>query len=177
MAETRDSGAEARIVLVAAVARNGVIGRDNRLLWRLKSDMRHFRALTMGKPILMGRKTFESIGRPLPGRHTIVITRDRAWSQEGVAVAPDPEAGLERARALARQHGQPDVIIGGGSEIYRHFLPMADRLEITEVDLAPEGDALFPAIDPQVWREVSRQSFTKNADDEADFRFVSYLRR
>ncbi|MCZ8183049.1 MAG: dihydrofolate reductase [Beijerinckiaceae bacterium] len=177
MAENPAAGPGARIVVVAAVARNGVIGRDNRLLWRLKSDMRHFRALTMGKPILMGRKTFDSIGRPLPGRHTVVITRNRGWAHPDVTVAPDPESGLALARDLAELHGQNDVIIGGGSEIYRHFLPVADRLEITEVDLSPEGDAVFPAIDPLVWREASRQSFTKNADDEADFRFVTYLRR
>ncbi|MCZ8184797.1 MAG: dihydrofolate reductase [Beijerinckiaceae bacterium] len=177
MADSPAAGPEARIVLVAAVARNGVIGRDNRLLWRLKSDMRHFRALTMGKPILMGRKTFDSIGKPLPGRHTIVITRDRGWTHPGVAVAHDPESGLALARALAVQHRQDEVMIGGGSEIYRHFLPVADRLEITEVDLSPEGDAVFPVVDPLVWREASRQSFTKNADDEADFRFLTYLRR
>ncbi|WP_284177993.1 dihydrofolate reductase [Rhabdaerophilum sp. SD176] len=177
MAEHPAPGSGARIVIVAAVARNGVIGRDNRLLWRLKSDMRHFRALTMGKPILMGRKTFDSIGKPLPGRHTVVITRNRGWAYPGVVVAPDPESGLVLARALAEQHEQDEVIIGGGSEIYRHFLPRADRLEITEVDLLPDGDAVFPAIDALVWREASRQSFTKNADDEADFRFVTYLRR
>ncbi|MFY8114344.1 MAG: dihydrofolate reductase [Rhabdaerophilum sp.] len=177
MADSSVSGPGGRIVIVAAVARNGVIGRENRLLWRLKTDMRHFRALTMGRPILMGRKTFDSIGKPLPGRHSVVITRDPGWSHEGVAVAHDPEAGLALARALAARHGQDEVIIGGGSEIYRHFMPLADRLEITEVELAPEGDARFPRIDPQIWRETSRQSFTKNADDEAEFRFVSYLRR
>lgn len=177
MVEKPEAGPGAQIILVAAVARNGVIGRDNRLLWRLKSDMRHFRALTMGRPILMGRKTFDSIGKPLPGRHSVVITRDPSWTHEGVATASHPEAGLALARALAAQHGQDEVIIGGGSEIYSHFLPLADRLEITEVDLSPEGDAVFPTVDPLVWREESRQSFTKNADDEADFRFVTYLRR
>jgi dihydrofolate reductase len=163
--------------MVAAVARNGVIGRDNRLLWRLKSDMKHFRALTMGKPIVMGRKTFESIGKPLPGRHSVVVTRDAGWAHDGVAVAPDPEVAIAMAKALAAQHQQDEIMICGGGEIYRALLPAAEGLELTEVDLEPEGDAHFPTVDPALWREVSRQSFTRNADDEADFCFVRYVRR
>lgn len=165
------------IVLVAAVARNGVIGRDNRLLWRLKSDMKHFRALTMGRPMIMGRKTFDSIGKPLPGRPIIVITRDPDWRHEGVTVVSSPEAARAAAEALAQAHNQSEVIVAGGGEIYRAFLPEATRLEITWVDLTPEGDALFPQIDPSLWREDSRRSFTKNADDEADFHLVTYVRR
>lgn len=165
------------LVIVAAVAQNGVIGRDNRLLWRLKSDMKHFRGLTMGKPLVMGRKTFDSIGKPLPGRHTVVITRDRDWRHDGVTVAHDIPAAIEAAESLALQHGQSEICIGGGGVIYRALLPRASRLEITEVDLAPEGDARFPEIEPLVWREAARHSFTKNGDDEADFRFLTYVRR
>ncbi|MCA1998472.1 MAG: dihydrofolate reductase [Hyphomicrobiales bacterium] len=169
--------AEPAIVLVAAVARNGVIGRDNRLLWRLKSDMRHFRALTMGRPVIMGRRTYESIGAPLPGRRIIVVTRDPAWHAEGVAAAPAPEAALALARIVAAETGGAEIIVAGGAEIYAAFLGMADRLEITEVDLAPEGDAVFPAIDTTLWREESRVSGVKTADDEAAFAFVRYARR
>jgi len=167
----------AALVIVAAVARNGVIGRDNRLLWRLKTDMKHFRTLTMGKPIVMGRKTFDSIGKPLPGRHTVVVTRDTGWHHEGVAVAHDLENALAMAEALAAAHGQDEIIIGGGGELYHALIDRADRLEITEVDLEPEGDATFPRIDTRSWRESSRQIFTKSSDDEADFRFLTYLRR
>ncbi|MCA0399547.1 MAG: dihydrofolate reductase [Proteobacteria bacterium] len=166
-----------KTVLVAAVAKNGVIGADNRLLWRLKSDMKHFRALTMGRPMIMGRKTFESIGKPLPGRHTIILTRDTGFTAEGAEIALTMEQAKARAIAFAQAAGQDEIIIAGGGEIYAAFLPMADRLEITEIDLEPEGDARFPAIDRAVWRETERRAFTKSADDEAAFAFVTYLRR
>lgn len=165
------------ITLIAAVARNRVIGADNRLLWRLKSDMKHFRALTMGKALVMGRKTFDSIGKPLPGRHTIVLTRDPAFAAEGVQVARSVEEAVAAGRMIAQETGTDAVMIAGGGEIYAAFMPLADRLEITEVDLEPEGDAWFPAISPTQWREVARQAFTKNADDEAAFAFISYVRR
>jgi dihydrofolate reductase len=165
------------IVLVAAVARNGVIGADNRLLWRLKSDMKHFRALTMGKALIMGRKTFDSIGKPLPGRHTIVLTRDPAFAVEGVARAGSVEEALDLARRIAASTGTTEAMVAGGGEIYALFLPLAARLEIAEVALQPEGDAHFPPLDPAQFVEARRQSFTKNADDEADFAFVTYRRR
>jgi dihydrofolate reductase len=178
---TRAAGASGKggpeIVIIAARARNGVIGADNRLIWRLKSDMKHFRALTMGMPVIMGRKTFDSIGKALPGRHVIVITRDAAWRAEGVAVEASPEAALARACAIAAETGAPRIMIAGGAEVYALFLPLADRLELTEVDLEPEGDARFPAVDPARWREESRQRYPKNTDDEAAFAFVSYTRR
>lgn len=166
-----------KIVMVAAVAKNGVIGADNRLLWRLKSDMKHFRALTMGKPLVMGRKTFQSIGKPLPGRQTIVLTRDRACRIADVRVVHSLDEAIEVGGDLAREAGGDEIMIAGGGEIYTAFLPTADRLEITEVALEPEGDALFPTIDGRIWRETARRAFTKSADDEAAFSFVSYVRR
>jgi dihydrofolate reductase len=169
--------ASPRIVMVAAVARNGVIGADNRLIWRLKTDMKRFRELTMGRALIMGRKTFKSIGKPLPGRHTVVITRDPAFAVEGVEVVASLEAALAAGRRIAAATGTAEIIIAGGGEIYAAFMPLADRLEITEVDLYPEGDTLFPAISPTMWREDSRRAFTKTADDEAAFAFISYSRR
>lgn len=169
--------AKPAVILVAAVAKNGIIGADNRLIWRLKSDMKHFRALTMGKALVMGRKTFESIGKPLPGRHTIVLTRDLAFAVEGVRVARSVEDAIAIGQEVARESGTDAIMIAGGGEIYAAFMPLADRLEITEVDLEPAGDASFPEISPTRWREETRHGFPKSADDEAAFAFISYVRR
>ncbi len=169
--------AKPAVILVAAVAKNGIIGADNRLIWRLKSDMKHFRALTMGKALVMGRKTFESIGKPLPGRHTIVLTRDPAFAVEGVRVARSVEDAIAIGQEVARESGTDAVMVAGGGEIYAAFMPLADRLEITEVDLEPAGDASFPEISPTRWREETRHDFPKSADDEAAFAFISYVRR
>ena len=158
------------VSLIAAVARNGVIGDGDKLLWRLSSDLKRFKALTLGKPLIMGRKTFDSIGKPLPGRQTIVVTRDLGWSHPGAAVAHDLEAALALASAA------PEVMIGGGGEIYAQTIRGADRLFITEVDLAPEGDARFPAIDPALWREVRREAGERGPKDEAGFDFADYER-
>ena len=161
--------------LIAAVARNGVIGRDNKLLWRLSTDMKRFRALTMGKPLIMGRKTYESVGKPLPGRQTIIVTRDRSYAVDGAHVAADVEAALALAARLAGPDGE--IISAGGGEIYAQTIGRADRLYITEVALEPEGDARFPGIDPAVWREVKRERPDRSERDEADFQFVEYERR
>lgn len=158
--------------LIAAVARNGVIGGGNKLLWRLPTDMKRFRALTMGKPLIMGRKTYESIGKPLPGRETIVVTRDRSYAAEGAHVAGDLDAALALAASLAGP--DDEVISAGGGEIYAQTIGRADRLFLTEVDLAPEGDAMFPRIDPAVWREAKRESGVRGERDEADFALVEY---
>ena len=164
------------LVIVAAVAQNGVIGGDNRLLWRLPSDLKRFKALTVGNPLVMGRKTFQSIGRALPGRETIVVTRDRAFRPEGAGVA----YGLEEALALGQERAQAmaaeAVIVAGGAQIYAETIGKADRLAITEVALAPEGDARFPPIDPCVWGEVKREAGVRGPGDEADFTFVDYAR-
>jgi dihydrofolate reductase len=137
------------VTLIAAVARNGVIGVDGDLPWRLPEDLRRFKALTLGGTLVMGRKTYESIGRPLPGRTTIVVTRQADWHADGVTVAHS----LEDALALV----EGDAWVAGGGEVYAAALPYADRLEITEVDLEPDGDAFFPEWDRSLWREVGHE--------------------
>jgi dihydrofolate reductase len=164
------------VALIAAVARNCVIGSGDALPWRLSSDLRRFKALTMGKPLVMGRKTFQSIGRPLAGRATIVVTRDEGFVPEGVEVAGGIEAAVRLAEARARELGADEIIIAGGGQIYSQTIAGAGRLYITEVDLAPEGDAHFPPIDPALWREVNREPGVRGARDEADFAFVDYAR-
>ena len=167
----------AHIVLIAAIARNGVIGRDNRLIWRLKSDLKRFRSLTMGHAMIVGRKTFQSIGKPLPGRHMIVISRDPDFAPEGVFVARSLDEARAEGLRFATAQWQSSVFVAGGGEIYTGFLDEAKRLEITEVDLEPDGDAHFPRINPAHWRVASQENFTKSVDDEASGRFLVYERR
>ncbi|MDH7799628.1 MULTISPECIES: dihydrofolate reductase [unclassified Beijerinckia] len=169
------------IVLVAAVASNRVIGGDNRLLWRLSTDLKRYKALTWGKPMVMGRKTFESIGKALPGRETIVITRNPAFTAPGVLTAPTLETALEIAHERAAAMGANEIIIAGGGEIYAQAMPLASRLEITEVDLAPEGDTYFPQVDAGAWRLVQRTAHGPGGlelgpNDQAPFTFVTYER-
>ena len=164
------------LVLVAAVAENGVIGRDNALPWRLKSDLRRFRARTWGKPIVMGRKTFQSVGKPLPGRTNIVVSRDRDFSAPGVVVAPDLRSALETARGDALRRGAEVIAVIGGAEIYVETLPLADRLDLTLVKARPEGNVRFPPIDAQTWREIERSEHKADAGDAADFAFITYER-
>ncbi len=164
------------IVLIAAVARNGAIGAHNALPWRLPSDLKRFKALTMGKPLIMGRRTFDSIGRPLPGRETIVVTRAAGYTRDGVAVAHDVESALRLGEERARAAGVAEVVVAGGGEIYAQTIDRAGRLYVTEVDLAPECDARFPSIDPTVWREVAREACVSGPHDEANFIFVTYDR-
>jgi len=165
------------VVLVAAVARNGVIGGGNKLLWRLSTDMKRFRALTMGKPLIMGRKNNEAIGRLLPGRETIIVTRNPDYKAPGAHVAPDVERALAVANRIAREMGANEIISAGGGEIYAQTIDVAERLFITEVDLAPEGDVFFPPIDSTIWRETKREKGQRGERDEADFVFVDYKRR
>jgi dihydrofolate reductase len=165
------------IVLVAAVADNGVIGAGNAIPWRLKSDMQRFKAITMNKPMVMGRKTFASLKRPLSGRTHIVVTRDAGFSYPGVLTATSFENALALARADALQRGADDIAVIGGAEIYAHFLGLADRLEITEVHATPNGDTHFPAIDRNAWDEVARVRHEAGPDDGAAFSYVTYRRR
>jgi dihydrofolate reductase len=166
-----------KIVLVAAVAENGVIGRAGVLPWRLKSDMQRFRQLTMGKPVMMGRKTYLSLSRkPLPGRTNIVVSRDADFSAPGVLVAPSVEAALTVARGDALRRGVDEIMVIGGGDIYARTMAIADRLEITRVHLCPEGDATFPPIDPQVWRQVTSREHAAGPNDEAAFSVVVYQR-
>jgi dihydrofolate reductase len=164
------------ILLVAAIAENGVIGRGNTLPWRLKSDMKHFRALTMGKPVIMGRKTYLSIGTPLSGRTTIVVTRDKAFAAPGIVVAPSLDAALTAARGDALRRNIDTIVVAGGAEIYAQAMPLATRLAITHVRKRVDGDAYFPAIDPDIWRESARQEHAPATEDEAAFAFVTYDR-
>jgi dihydrofolate reductase len=164
------------LVIVAAVADNGVIGCAGALPWRLKSDLRHFRVLTLGHPVVMGRKTFVSIGKPLPGRTTVVVTRDPAFGAPGVVAAPDLGTALAVARADALRRGADAVMLAGGGELYAAVMDLADRLEITRVHARPVGDAVFPAIDPALWREAARRAGTPGPEDEAAFTFCTYER-
>ena len=166
------------LALIAAVAKNGVIGRDNQLLWRLKSDLQYFRRQTIGRPVLMGRKTFESIGRPLPGRLTVVITRDASFQAEGVLMASSIGEGVKLAESSGSDTINAErVMVAGGGEIYAQTIDRAARLFITEVDIEVEGDAFFPMIDHAKWLEARRESHPKGPDDEAAFSFVEYVRR
>ena len=156
-----------RITLIAAVARNGVIGADGAMPWHLPEDFAFFKRTTMGHPLVMGRATFDAIGRPLPGRRSIVITRTRNWRHDGVEVAGSMPVALDLA---ASGRGGDEVFVIGGGQIYRLAMPLADRLLITEVDLEPEGDATFPRIDALEWVQVSRA-------ERDGFAFVEYRRR
>jgi dihydrofolate reductase len=164
------------ILLVAAVAENGVIGRGNALPWRLKSDMQHFRALTMGKPVVMGRKTYLSIGRPLKDRTTIVVSRDRGFTAPGIVVAPSLDAALATARGDALRRNADAIVVAGGADIYAQAMPLATQLAITHVHKRIDGDAYFPAIDPNEWNECARSEHEAVAEDEAAFAFVTYER-
>ena len=166
-----------KLAFVVAVARNGVIGRNGALPWGLSTDLKHFKAVTMGKPILMGRRTWDSIGRPLPGRETIVVTRDPNFSVEGVHVARSIDAALALAEAHAKRMGADTIMIVGGSDIFAALLERADMIHLTEVDLEPEGDVLFPPLDPAQWVEVACDAPPRGPNDEANIRFITYARR
>jgi dihydrofolate reductase len=165
------------IVLIAAVADNGVIGAGNAIPWRLKSDVQRLKAMTMNKPVVMGRKTFASLKRPLPGRTNIVITRDPQFQVAGAVVTTSFETARAIAHADALRRGADDIAVIGGSEIYAHFLEFADRLEITEVHATPDGDTRFPAIDRNTWEEVARLRHEAGPDDHMAFSYVTYRRR
>lgn len=164
------------IVLLAAVAKNGVIGRGNALPWRLKSDMAHFRTTTMNKAVVMGRKTYLSIGKPLSGRTTIVVSRDGTFNAPGIVIAPTLENALAAARGDALRRGTNEIVIAGGAEIYAQALPLAARLLLTEVHKEVDGDAHFPPLDATAWREIARSEQVAAAGDEVAFAFVGYQR-
>jgi dihydrofolate reductase len=164
------------VILVAAIAENAVIGRDNAVPWRLKSDMVHFRALTMGKPVIMGRKTYLSIGKPLKGRTTIVVSRDAMFAAPGIVVAPSLNAAFDAARGDALRRGAHAIVVAGGADIYAQAMPRATCLAITHVHTRADGDVRFPAIDPKLWHESGRIEHERGADDEAAFAFVNYQR-
>ncbi len=164
------------IVLVVAVAENGVIGRDNALPWRLKSDMRHFRRITMGKPVIMGRKTYRSIGRPLAGRTTIVLTRDPDFTAERVVVASGLGAALDAGRADALRRGADAIAVIGGADVFAQTMPFADRLILTRVHAHPPGDVVFPGIAVEHWREMKQLRYDRGPEDQFAFSIVDYER-
>jgi dihydrofolate reductase len=165
------------IVLVAAVAENGVIGASGAMPWRLKSDMARFKALTSGKPVVMGRKTFISIGRPLPGRTNIVVTRDTGFRAVGVVVTHSVEDAMAIATGDALRRFATEIAVIGGAEIYAQWMERADRLEVTEVHARPDGDTRFPPVDAGAWEEVARERKSAGPDDSADFSYVTFRRR
>ncbi len=158
------------VAIIAALGRNRAIGVDGGLPWRLSSDLKRFRALTMGKPLVMGRKTFESIGRALPGRRVIVVTRDPTWTRADVEVAPSLDA------ALAAASGAEEIMIGGGGEIYALALPLASRMYLTEVDAEPRASVFFPEFEASEWRLVRREAGERGPRDDCDFAWADYDR-
>jgi len=165
------------VVLIVAVAENGVIGANGTIPWRLKSDMQRFKAMTTGKPVVMGRKTFMSLRRPLAGRTNIVLTRDGSFRAPGTVVT----TSFADARAVtlgdALRRSAAEIAVIGGAEIYAQWMDITDRLEVTEVHARPEGDTYFTAIDAGQWEEVARVRNPAGPDDSADFSYVTYRRR
>ena len=155
-----------KISIIVAMAQNRVIGRDNQLPWHLPADLRHFKATTMGKPIVMGRKTWESVGRPLPGRTNIVVTRDRDYTADGCVVVHTLD------EALAAATGHDEVMVIGGAEFYRQVLPEATTLYLTLIHDAIEGDAFFPELDESEWHEVERQDFEPDEKNPHAYSFI-----
>ena len=159
-----------QLALIAALDRNRLIGRDNALPWHLPADLQHFKRLTLGKPVLMGRRTWESLGRPLPGRRHIVLSRDPAFRAEGATVVGSLDAALEAAGDAA------EAMVIGGAAFYATMLPRARRLYLTEVDGEFDGDAWFPALDPAQWREVARECHAADAKNAHGYCFVTLER-
>jgi len=164
------------IVLIVAVADNGVIGADGAIPWRLKTDMQRLKALTVGKPVVMGRKTFLSLRRPLPGRTNIVMTRDSGFRRPGAVVTTSLQQALDVAKGDALRRFVTEIAVIGGAEIYAQWMGQADRLEVTEVHANPAGDTRFAPIDKAVWKEVARIENPAGPDDSAAFSYVTYIR-
>jgi dihydrofolate reductase len=165
------------IVLIVAVADNGVIGAGGAIPWRLKSDQQRLKAITMGKPVVMGRKTFASLRRPLPGRTNIVVTRDANFTAAGAVVTTSFAAARAVATGDALRRFGSEIAVIGGAEIYAQWMDIADRLDVTEVHARPEGDTYFAPISPADWEEVARVRNSSGPDDSTDFSYVTYIRR
>jgi dihydrofolate reductase len=164
-------------VLIVAVADNGVIGAGGTIPWHLKTDLQRFKAMTVSKPVVMGRKTFLSLRRPLRGRTNIVMTRDGDFRAPGAVVATSLAAAQQVATADALRRFVTEIAVIGGAEIYAQWMGLADRLEVTEVHARPAGDTRFAPVDKAVWEEIARVSHSGGPDDSADFSFVTYVRR
>jgi dihydrofolate reductase len=165
------------ISLVVAVADNGVIGRDGTLPWRISSDLKTFRRLTMGKPLIMGRRTFQSLKKPLDGRDNIVVTRNPDYRPEGAIVAADFNAALAVARECASKRGVDEIAVIGGTSVFAAALPIADRIYKTEVQGSPVGDAYFPAVAWEAWREVAREALPRGPNDDFSATLIELRRR
>jgi dihydrofolate reductase len=165
------------LVLVVAVAENGVIGRKGQLPWRIPGDLKHFKAVTMGKPMIMGRKTYESIGRPLPGRTSIVLTRDKSWRAEGVLVGHSLEEILKLANDDAKKSGAREIAVIGGSALFEETLPIAAKIELTEVHAKPEGDVFFPDYDRAAFRETRREGPMQGEKDDHAYSVLTLERK
>jgi dihydrofolate reductase len=174
---TAPAAARPQIALIVAVADNGVIGARGTIPWRLKSDMQRFKAITMGKPIVMGRKTFASLKRALPGRTNIVVTRDANFRAAGAVVTNSFDAARAVATGDALRRFATEIAVIGGAQIYAQWMDIADRLEITEVHARPDGDTYFAEIDASRWEEVARVRNPAGPDDSADSSYVTYRRR
>ena len=164
------------VVLVLAVAENGVIGRGDALPWDLPDDLQHFKRSTLGRPIIMGRKTYDSVGRPLPGRTNIVVTRDPAWAAEGVVAVQSLADAIVRAEQQALLDDADAVMVVGGAEIYRLALPQADRIVLTRVHGEVSGDAYFDLEQLCNWQEIRRQSVARGAHNSHDFTIIEYAK-
>jgi dihydrofolate reductase len=161
-----------RLALIWAMSQNRVIGRNNALPWYLPEDLKYFKQITMGKPIIMGRKTWESIGRPLPGRTNIVITRDPSFAAEGVKVVHSLDEAIRMAEKICLINGSDEAVVMGGAEIYALALPRADRLYMTQVHAEVHGDAFFPEFDLDSWEELGREDFKASGANPYDYSFV-----
>ncbi|MET0463976.1 MAG: dihydrofolate reductase [Chitinophagaceae bacterium] len=161
------------LTLVVAAARNNVIGKDNQLLWRLPNDTRYFKNVTWGMPVVMGRKTFESLGKPLAGRTNIVLTRNSSWKADGVTTVKT----MDDAVFLAKQMDVKELMVIGGGEIYKMVMPKANRIHITRVEAAPEGDAWFPEIDPLLWKMVREEKYAADEKHQYAYAFQVWERR
>ena len=163
--------------MIVGVAENGVIGSAQTIPWRIPSDMQFFKRTTMGKPVVMGRKQYETVGRPLPGRTNIVVTRQPGYQPDGGLVFHSIEAALAKAEEIAESDGVDEIMIIGGGELYAQLMPQADRLYVSHIDLAPEGDVRFPVIDPAIWAIVDLPEVEPSPKDDAAYRVKVYERR
>ena len=166
----------APVAMIAALSRNRVIGADNRMPWHLPEDLGHFKRLTWQKPIIMGRKTFDSLGRPLPSRANIVMTRNPAFAHNGVTVCCDWPSALAAARRYARELGAPEILVIGGGQVYAEAMSDADILYLTEISLTVEGDARFPLLDDRIWQEQARAR-GHPGEGQPYYDFVTYVRQ
>jgi dihydrofolate reductase len=174
--DNSDREGPVHISIIVAAARNGTIGRNGDMPWRMPSDLKHFKALTLGKPVIMGRKTFQSIGKPLTGRDTIVVTRDATFRPQGVTSAPSLEQALEIGADMARKRQGDEIMIAGGGEIYTAALAVADRVYLTQIATELDGDAHFPPLGAE-WIAVARSEMAKTSADDYPATFIVYERR